>query len=96
LNDHVSIWMAPEGTRSYDGKIGPLKKGGFHLALDAGVPIVPVAIRGTMDAFKRGTKSMKKGQRVEITIGAPIDVAGRDLESLIAEVTTFLKAHVER
>jgi 1-acyl-sn-glycerol-3-phosphate acyltransferase len=96
LNDNVSIWMAPEGTRSYDGKIGPLKKGGFHLALDAAVPIVPVAIRGTMDAFKRGSKSMKKGQRVEITIGAPIDVAGRDLDGLIAEVTAFLKAHVER
>jgi 1-acyl-sn-glycerol-3-phosphate acyltransferase len=96
LNDHVSIWMAPEGTRSYDGKIGPLKKGGFHLALDAGVPIVPVAIRGTMNAFKRGARSMKKGQRVEISIGVPIDVAGRDLDSLIAEVTAFLKTHVER
>ena len=96
IDDHVSIWIAPEGTRSRDGRIGKLKKGGFHLALDAHVPIVPVAIRGTIDVFKRGSKTMHRGKRVEVEIGAPISVEGRDVVGLMAEVETFFKTHVER
>ena len=45
VRDGVSIYLAPEGTRSRDGRIGTLKKGGFHLALGTGAPIVPVAIQ---------------------------------------------------
>jgi 1-acyl-sn-glycerol-3-phosphate acyltransferase len=96
IDDGVSIWIAPEGTRSRDGRIGPLKKGGFHLALDAGVPVVPVAIRGTIDIFKRGTRTMHPGKRVEVTIGAPIPVEGRDVTGLMRDVEAFFKAHVER
>ena len=96
LDDQVSIWIAPEGTRSHDGRIGKLKKGGFHLALDAGAPIVPVAIRGTIDVFKRGTRSMHRGKRVDVTIGAPISVENRDVAGLAAEVGAFFKTHVER
>jgi 1-acyl-sn-glycerol-3-phosphate acyltransferase len=96
VNDGVSIYLAPEGTRSRDGRIGKLKKGGFHLALETGAPIVPVAIRGTIDILPRGAKVMKTGQAVEVTIGAPIDVAGRDLDGLMQEVTGFLVANVER
>lgn len=96
LDDQVSIWIAPEGTRSRDGRIGKLKKGGFHLALDAAAPIVPVAIRGTIDVFKRGTRSMQRGKRVDVTIGAPISVEDRDVASLAGEVESFFKMHVER
>ncbi|HEY1811233.1 MAG TPA: lysophospholipid acyltransferase family protein [Kofleriaceae bacterium] len=96
LDDQVSIWIAPEGTRSRDGRIGKLKKGGFHLALDAAAPIVPVAIRGTIDVFKRGTRSMQRGKRVDVTIGAPISVEDRDVASLAGEVERFFKMHVER
>lgn len=96
LRDGVSIWAAPEGTRSRDGRIGKLKKGGFHLAIDTETPIVPVAIRGTIDILPRGSRSMTKGQRVTVTIGAPIDVAGRELATLMDEVRGFLVANVER
>jgi 1-acyl-sn-glycerol-3-phosphate acyltransferase len=95
IEDGVSIWMAPEGTRSRDGRIGALKKGGFHLARETGTPIVPVAIKGTIDILPRGTRSMRTGKRVEVTIGAPIDVGGRELASLIDEVQQFLRQHVE-
>jgi 1-acyl-sn-glycerol-3-phosphate acyltransferase len=96
LRDGVSIYLAPEGTRSRDGRIGPLKKGGFHLALDTGAPIVPIAIRGTIAILPRGGKSMRRGMSVEVEIGAPIQVAGRDLDSLIAEVRDFLVNNVEK
>ena len=95
VRDGVSIYLAPEGTRSVTGKIGKLKKGGFHLAKDTHTPIVPVAIRGTIDILPRGGRVMHTGKRVEITIGAPIDVEGRTLDELMAEVSSFFKRHVE-
>jgi 1-acyl-sn-glycerol-3-phosphate acyltransferase len=95
VNEGVSIYLAPEGTRSRDGRIGKLKKGGFHLALGTGAPIVPVAVKGTIGILPRGSRVMKSGQTVEVTIGAPIAVEGRDLEGLMEEVREFLVATVE-
>jgi 1-acyl-sn-glycerol-3-phosphate acyltransferase len=95
IEDGVSIWMAPEGTRSRDGRIGALKKGGFHLARDTHTPIVPVAIKGTIDILPRGTKVMHPGKRVEVTIGAPIDVEGREISSLVDDVREFFRQHAE-
>jgi 1-acyl-sn-glycerol-3-phosphate acyltransferase len=76
--------------------IGKLKKGGFHLAKDTATPIVPVAIRGTIDILPRGSRIMRRGKRVDVTIGAPIAVLGRDIDSLVDEVFRFLQQHVER
>jgi 1-acyl-sn-glycerol-3-phosphate acyltransferase len=95
IRDGVSIYLAPEGTRSRDGRIGKLKKGGFHLALGTGAPIVPVAIRGTIDMLPRGSRVMHRGCRVVVSIGQPIDVTGRDLASLSAQVMEFLVNNVE-
>ena len=91
----MSIYLAPEGTRSRDGRIGRLKKGGFHLALTTGTPIVPVAIEGTIAILPRGGRVMQIGRPVRVSIGAPIPVEGRDLESLMAEVRDFLVENVE-
>src|SRR3954470_7377980 len=95
LREGVSIYLAPEGTRSIDGRIGKLKKGGFHLALETGAPIVPVAIRGTIDILPRGGRVMRSGQRVRVRIGPPIEVAGRDLAGLMTQVLDFLVKNVE-
>src|ERR1044071_7259535 len=95
VRDGVSIYLAPEGTRSRDGRIGPLKKGGFHLARETGVPIVPVAIRGTIDILPRGGRVMHSGKRVDVTIGAPIHIEGRELADLMAEVREFLVNNAE-
>jgi 1-acyl-sn-glycerol-3-phosphate acyltransferase len=95
VRDGVSIWVAPEGTRSIDGRIGKLKKGGFHLALATGTPIVPVAIRGTIGILPRGAKVMRLHQLVSVQIGPSIDVAGRDLPGLMAQVSEFLVQNVE-
>jgi len=95
IQDGVSIYLAPEGTRSRDGRIGALKKGGFHLAVGTGAPIVPVAISGTLAILPRGGKAMRVGQPVRVRIGEPIDVAGRELPSLMAQVHDFLVKNVE-
>jgi 1-acyl-sn-glycerol-3-phosphate acyltransferase len=95
LREGVSIYLAPEGTRSIDGRIGRLKKGGLHLAIATGAPIIPVAIRGTIDILSRGSRLMRSGQRVEVHIGRPIEVGERDIESLLAQVSEFLVHNVE-
>ena len=96
VEDGVSIWLAAEGTRSRDGRTGPLKKGGFHLALGTKAPIGPVAIRGTKDVLRRGSMCARRGMPVEVVIGAPIPTEGRDLDGLVTEVKEFLVANVDR
>lgn len=93
LQSGVSVWIAPEGSRSRTGKLGPLKKGGFYLAKNAGAPIVPVALQGTRHILPPGTTSMVPDCLVKVTFGVPIPVAGREIPDLVAEVEAFLKAH---
>jgi 1-acyl-sn-glycerol-3-phosphate acyltransferase len=94
VRDGVSIYLAPEGTRSKDGRIGRLKKGGFHLAIGTGAPIVPVAISGTGRILPPGARSMRTGQPVHVVIGAPIPVDGRTIDDLMPEVTRFFETNV--
>jgi 1-acyl-sn-glycerol-3-phosphate acyltransferase len=84
----VSVLIFPEGTRSLDDQIRPFKKGGFILALDAGVPIVPVVIRGTRSIMPKERLRIRPGQ-VSLEILAPIDTTAytrKSKEDLIAAV----------
>ena len=96
LKSGVHIWIAPEGTRSKTGALGPLKKGGFHLAREAGAQILPIAIQGTRDVLPAKGAIVKPGRRVDVTIGEPIPVTGRDTPGLMAEVKGFLERHLTR
>jgi len=51
LDKHVSVMIFPEGTRSKSGELQEFKTGAFRLAIDAGAPILPVAVSGTRDAL---------------------------------------------
>lgn len=70
-----SFLVFPEGTRSWDGKALPLRRGGFFLALETGTAIVPVSIRGTHGLMPRGKKLIRKGT-VKIIFHEPVAVAG--------------------
>jgi 1-acyl-sn-glycerol-3-phosphate acyltransferase len=94
LGRGVNIWMAPEGTRSVDGKLGKFKKGGFMLARDAGADIVPIAIDGSRNILPKNTLVVQRGARVKITYGAPLPTAGKDTAALMNEVRAFFEAHV--
>lgn len=94
LQQGTSIWIAPEGTRSRTGALGPLKKGGFHLARGAGVPIIPVALVGTHTVLPPGTTRTRAGCRVRVVFGELIEVEGREIADLMADVESFLRAHV--
>ena len=51
LASGTHVWIAPEGTRSRSGKLLPFKKGAFHLAFEAGLPILPLTLQGTRDVL---------------------------------------------
>ncbi|MFW5924635.1 MAG: lysophospholipid acyltransferase family protein [Myxococcota bacterium] len=66
-----SIVIFPEGTRGDGAHVHPFKKGGFHLARQAGVPLVPVGLRGTASVLPKHSSRIRGGP-VEIHIGAPM------------------------
>ncbi len=72
IKNGKSVTMYPEGTRSKTGELGVFKKGAFHLALDAGVDIVPVHIKGTFDVWSTNNNKITPGN-VVVRIGKPID-----------------------
>jgi 1-acyl-sn-glycerol-3-phosphate acyltransferase len=71
----VSVMIFPEGTRSKDGKIRPFKKGGFVLAVDAGVPIIPIILHGTRSIMPKGQLRVYPGN-VLIDIKKPVETSG--------------------
>jgi 1-acyl-sn-glycerol-3-phosphate acyltransferase len=71
IADGKRIYVFPEGTRSRDGKLQKFKKGGFHLAIKAKVPIFPAAISGTNEILPPGWINHGAGPIV-VLFGKPI------------------------
>jgi 1-acyl-sn-glycerol-3-phosphate acyltransferase len=69
----VSIWIAPEGTRSRTGELGRFKKGGFMLAIDAELPVLPVGIAGSRDVLAAHGRVVRRGARVHVTFRPPVE-----------------------
>jgi 1-acyl-sn-glycerol-3-phosphate acyltransferase len=80
IREGKSVVTFPEGTRSIDGKIRPFKQGMFHLAIRAGVPIVPISIIGASKIMPKRTLKVKPG-RITMIIDRPVDVSGYTLET---------------
>lgn len=76
LRQGVSVWISPEGTRARDGKLARFKRGGFHLALDLGAPIVPVWIEGTDGIIAPDQLATRQDGEVEVRFGAPLPTEG--------------------
>lgn len=71
----ISFGVFAEGTRARPGEFLPFKKGAFYMAAQAGVPIVPVAIRNTDRLMGKGTGESKPGT-IEMVLLSPISTAG--------------------
>jgi 1-acyl-sn-glycerol-3-phosphate acyltransferase len=72
-----SLIIYPEGTRPRDGSMKPFKKGAFTMAIDSGLPILPVSIHGTYEAMPPGTPWVRGG-RVQVVVDPPIETVGLD------------------
>ncbi|CAN5680247.1 lysophospholipid acyltransferase family protein [soil metagenome] len=96
----LSVFIAPEGTRSKTGELLPFKKGGFNLAIDMGLPILPVSIDGTRHALPPSAARSTSGVKVRVRILPAIDTAiyaarGRDgRDALLADVRSQIAASV--
>ena len=88
LRSGVSVIISPEGTRSITPQVGAFKKGAFHLAWQAGVPVVPIVIRNAGELMWRNAKTAKTGI-VEVVVHPPIPTESwkkRDLDAAVEHV----------
>ena len=90
----LSVLVFPEGTRSVTGEVQPFKRGTFVLAIDAGVPVVPVSLCGVKAVIPQGILSLRRGL-VRIVLHPPVATAGRpadDAARLAEEVRVIVAA----
>lgn len=72
LQQGLHMVIYPEGTRSSDGQLLPFKKGPFHLAMDSGVPVVPVTMLGTYESWPKTRFALRPGTAI-VVFNQPLD-----------------------
>lgn len=88
LREGFHVFILPEGTRTITGVMGPLKKGGFHLAMNTKAPILPVGIEGGFN-FKAKTSWLIHPGPITVRFGVPIEpevYESLSMEELMEEV----------
>ena len=94
MGEGVWVIMFPEGTRIPRGQVGTYKTGGTRLAIEAGVPVIPIAVTS---AKCWPTKAfIKKPGIVDISIGKAIASEGREPEELMQEVQAWIESEMRR
>jgi 1-acyl-sn-glycerol-3-phosphate acyltransferase len=94
LKAGTSFLVYPEGTRSSDGRLLPFKKGSFVMAIQAGVPIVPMSISGAQKIMRKGEWAIHPGE-IHIRFHPPVDSSAYSLEQrgeLMAQVQAAVAA----
>ena len=98
IRNGTSVIIFPEGTRSQNQNIQPFKKGGFVLAVDSGVPIIPVIIHGTWKIMKKKQILVKPGN-VILEIKKPIntlDYTRKTKDDLMEKVRNIIRESYEK
>ena len=98
LKEKKKIVVFPEGTRSKDGQIGPMRTGVAFLSVRSGAPIIPCYIEGTYEAWPRTEKRPQmKGRKTRCRFGRPIFPVRSDGTKLSKqEITDAIQAELER
>ena len=94
LGDGLSLAIAPEGTRSLTPRLGAFKKGAFHMAMQAGVPIVPVVFRNVLDALPKNALVVRPAT-VQAVVLPPVDTSNWTVEGLDEEVRAIRDQYLE-
>jgi putative phosphoserine phosphatase / 1-acylglycerol-3-phosphate O-acyltransferase len=82
-----SVCISPEGTRSLTPKLAPFKKGAFHLAMQAGVPVVPIVIRNSGDVMPKGSPYYRPAT-VEVDVLPPVETSNWTAETIDEHVAS--------
>lgn len=91
LKEGTSVVIFPEGTRSYDYTLGSFKKGAFHLAMQAGVPLVPIVLKNAHDVMPRG-KNVFTPTMVEVVVMPPVHTHDWTKKNMDAKITEIRNA----
>lgn len=94
LRSGVSLAISPEGTRTVTPRLARFKKGAFHLAMQAEVPIVPVVIRNAGEIMWKGARTFRSGV-VQVVVHEPIPTTGWTVEGLDDEVTKVRQLYLD-
>ncbi|MDN5874491.1 MAG: 1-acylglycerol-3-phosphate O-acyltransferase, partial [Sinobacteraceae bacterium] len=94
LKAGMSLGIAPEGTRSYSPRLGPFKKGAFHLARQGGVPIVPIVFRNAWECMHRNDQWFHPGT-VDVAVLPPIDISGWKVAGLDRHVADVRQLYLD-
>lgn len=94
IREGMSVAVFPEGTRSPDGRLQDFKRGTFVLALDAGVPVVPVSLIGVKALVPEGLVRARPG-RVILRLHAPVPTSGRSAEAVAEEVREIIRRDLQ-
>jgi putative phosphoserine phosphatase/1-acylglycerol-3-phosphate O-acyltransferase len=94
LREGLSVFVAPEGTRSDDGDLGEFRTGAFHVARTAGVPIVPIVLRNAYELMPGKAKFIRPGV-VDVAVLEPIATDGWTVATVHDDVTAVRKLFVE-
>jgi 1-acyl-sn-glycerol-3-phosphate acyltransferase len=70
-----AVMLFPEGTRSRDGRLQAFKDGAFELAVEHGVPLIPVAVHGTGSALAKGSLVLREHVQAKVEVLEPLDPA---------------------
>ena len=89
-----TVLIFPEGTVSSNGEIQKFKKGGFHLALEAGVDILPISLKGTNTIWSDESNIKFKPGKVQVNIGKPISIDDYTNDQL-NDLTFKVKSNIE-
>ena len=94
--DGYSVILAPEGTRIVGNRdsVGPFKKGAFHMAMAAGVPIVPIVFRNALDVAARSGAALRPGI-VDVVVLPPIPVDDWEMRGLNQKVEEVRQLYIE-
>ena len=91
LRSGLHLMLFAEGTRSLDGRLLPLKKGPFHIALETGMPVVPVTLLGTYEAQPKGRFAIHPGEAT-VVFHDPIDPTAYTRDTLLAAVRASIES----
>jgi 1-acyl-sn-glycerol-3-phosphate acyltransferase len=86
----ITVWISPEGTRARDRLLAPFKRGGFHLATDLGVPIIPAFIDGAQDVLPPDRLLANTDGKIVVRFGAPIVTSGVAIPLLMGQVRSAI------
>jgi putative phosphoserine phosphatase/1-acylglycerol-3-phosphate O-acyltransferase len=80
-DERKSVVIAPEGTRTVSPRLAPFKKGAFHLAIQAGVPIIPIVIHNSLDVAPKGDFVFRSAT-VHVDVLPPVDTSHWSSDSI--------------